>query len=140
MRPGQVVYANYGRPEDFAALEKLGIEVKDKIVLARYGGLFRGLKVWNAQKRGAKGILIFSDPADDGYAKGDVYPSGRFRPGSAIQRGQRPVPLAWPRRSIDAVRPLDQGGQAASFDDKQNGFTRRLDNMRSRGPDHSRCP
>jgi N-acetylated-alpha-linked acidic dipeptidase len=84
---GQVVYANYGRPDDFAALEKLGIEVKDKIVLVRYGEIFRGLKVHNAQKRGAKGILIFSDPADDGYAKGDTYPGGRFRPESAIQRG-----------------------------------------------------
>src|SRR5262249_28756067 len=84
---GQVVYVNYGRPEDFAALEKLGIDIKGKIVLVRYGELFRGLKVYNAQKRGAKGILIFSDPADDGYAKGDVYPQGRFRPESAIQRG-----------------------------------------------------
>ncbi len=84
---GQVVYANYGRPDDFTALEKMEIDVKDKIVLVRYGELFRGLKVWNAQKRGARGILIYSDPADDGYAKGDVYPNGRFRPGSAIQRG-----------------------------------------------------
>src|SRR5262249_21846232 len=56
-------------------------------VLVRYGELFRGLKVYNAQKRGASGILIFSDPADDGYAKGDTYPHGRFRPESAIQRG-----------------------------------------------------
>jgi N-acetylated-alpha-linked acidic dipeptidase len=84
---GQVVYANYGRPDDFAALEKLGINIKDKIVLVRYGELFRGLKVYNAQKRGAAGILIFSDPADDGYTKGDTYPQGRFRPESAIQRG-----------------------------------------------------
>ncbi|MGC8642759.1 MAG: PA domain-containing protein, partial [Isosphaeraceae bacterium] len=84
---GQVVYVNYARPEDFKALEKLGISVKDKIVLARYGGNFRGLKVLNAQKRGAKGILIYSDPADDGYAKGDVYPTGPNRPGSAVQRG-----------------------------------------------------
>jgi N-acetylated-alpha-linked acidic dipeptidase len=84
---GQVVYANYGRPDDFAALEKMGIDVKDKIVLVRYGELFRGLKVYNAQKRGARGILIFSDPADDGFAKGDTYPIGRFRPDSAIQRG-----------------------------------------------------
>ncbi len=84
---GQVVYVNYGRPDDFAALEKMGIDVKDKIVLVRYGEIFRGLKVHNAQKRGAKGILIFSDPADDGYAKGDTYPGGRFRPESAIQRG-----------------------------------------------------
>jgi N-acetylated-alpha-linked acidic dipeptidase len=84
---GQVVYANYGRPEDFATLERLGIDVKDRIVLVRYGELFRGLKVRNAQKRGARGVLIYSDPADDGYAKGDPYPDGPFRPGSAIQRG-----------------------------------------------------
>ena len=84
---GQVVYANYGRIEDFTALEKLGIVVKDRIVLVRYGELFRGLKVRNAQQRGAKGILIYSDPGDDGYAKGDVYPVGPYRSGSAIQRG-----------------------------------------------------
>ena len=84
---GQVVYANLGRPEDFEALQKMGIEVKGKIVLVRYGGLFRGLKVRNAQTRGAVGILIFSDPADDGFAKGDVYPHGPYRPSSAIQRG-----------------------------------------------------
>jgi N-acetylated-alpha-linked acidic dipeptidase len=84
---GQLVYVNYAREEDFAALEKLAISVRDKIVLARYGGNFRGLKVRSAQKRGARGILIYSDPADDGYAKGDVYPAGPFRPGSAIQRG-----------------------------------------------------
>ncbi|HMB07912.1 MAG TPA: PA domain-containing protein, partial [Isosphaeraceae bacterium] len=63
---GQVVYANYGRPEDFAALDRLGIDVKDKVVLVRYGEQFRGLKVRSAQKRGATGILIYSDPADDG--------------------------------------------------------------------------
>jgi N-acetylated-alpha-linked acidic dipeptidase len=84
---GQVVYANYGTPEDFAALDRLGVEVEGKVVLVRYGGIFRGLKVRNAQKRGAKGVLIFSDPADDGYAKGDTYPNGPFRPGSALQRG-----------------------------------------------------
>jgi N-acetylated-alpha-linked acidic dipeptidase len=84
---GQVLYANYGRPEDYEALEKMGIDVKGKIILTRYGTLFRGLKVRNAQKRGAAGILIYSDPADDGFAKGDIYPSGRFRPAAAIQRG-----------------------------------------------------
>jgi N-acetylated-alpha-linked acidic dipeptidase len=84
---GQVVYANYGQPEDFSALEKLGVDVKGKIVLVRYGGIFRGLKVRNAQKRGAAGVLIYSDPADDGFARGDVYPLGPYRPGSALQRG-----------------------------------------------------
>jgi N-acetylated-alpha-linked acidic dipeptidase len=84
---GQVVYVNYARNDDFAAVEKLGIDVKGKIVLARYGEIFRGLKVYNAQRRGAKGILIYSDPGNDGYARGDVYPHGPFRPGSGIQRG-----------------------------------------------------
>jgi N-acetylated-alpha-linked acidic dipeptidase len=84
---GQVVYANYGRPEDFEALDRLGMEVRGKLVLVRYGEIFRGLKVRNAQKRGALGIMIYSDPADDGYARGDVYPFGPFRPASAIQRG-----------------------------------------------------
>ncbi|HWE40203.1 MAG TPA: M28 family metallopeptidase [Isosphaeraceae bacterium] len=84
---GQVVYANYGRPEDFKALEDMGVSVEGKIVLVRYGGLFRGLKVYNAQKRKAIGILIYSDPADDGFARGDTYPHGPFRPPSALQRG-----------------------------------------------------
>ena len=84
---GQVIYANYGRPEDFKQLEDLGLDVRDKLVLCRYGGLFRGLKVLNAQKRGARGVLIYSDPADDGFARGDVYPDGPFRPESAVQRG-----------------------------------------------------
>ncbi len=84
---GQVVYANYGRPEDLDTLERIGVDVRGKIVLTRYGEIFRGLKVRNAQKRGAAGVLIYSDPADDGFARGDVYPFGPFRPASAIQRG-----------------------------------------------------
>ena len=110
---GQVVYANYGRPEDFAALEKMGIDVKGKIVLVRYGELFRGLKVRNAQKRGAKGILIFSDPADDGFAKGDVYPARAIPARVGDPARQRPVPLARTGRSLDAVRSFDQGSEAA---------------------------
>jgi N-acetylated-alpha-linked acidic dipeptidase len=84
---GQVVYANYGRPEDFVALDGMGVDVRGKIVLVRYGEVFRGLKIRNAQKRGARGVLIFSDPADDGYGRGDVYPHGPYRSGSSIQRG-----------------------------------------------------
>jgi len=83
----QVVYANYGTLADFDELAKLGISVKDKIVLVRYGGNFRGVKVYIAQQRGAKGVLIYSDPADDGYAKGDMYPRGPYRPASGVQRG-----------------------------------------------------
>jgi N-acetylated-alpha-linked acidic dipeptidase len=81
------VYANYGTAEDFKKLESLGISVKGKIVLVRYGGNFRGVKVYIAQQAGAVGVLIYSDPADDGYAKGDMYPRGPYRPESAVQRG-----------------------------------------------------
>ncbi len=82
-----VVYVNYGTREDFDRLEKLGVSVKGKIALVRYGGNFRGVKVYLAQQHGAVGVLIFSDPADDGYAKGDQYPRGPMRPASAVQRG-----------------------------------------------------
>jgi N-acetylated-alpha-linked acidic dipeptidase len=84
---GQVVYANYGRPDDFDQLAKLGVSVKGRIVLVRYGNMFRGLKVRLAEERGAIGVLIYSDPSDDGYAKGDIYPNGPWRHPSAIQRG-----------------------------------------------------
>ena len=83
----QVVYVNYGSPADFVRLAGMGISVEGKIALVRYGGAFRGLKVKEAQDRGAVGVLIFSDPEDDGYAAGDVYPDGPMRPESAIQRG-----------------------------------------------------
>jgi N-acetylated-alpha-linked acidic dipeptidase len=84
---GQVVYVNYGTPADYARLSGMGISVDGKIALARYGAVFRGLKVKEAQDRGAVGVLIYSDPADDGYMRGDVYPEGPMRPESAIQRG-----------------------------------------------------
>ena len=83
----EVVYANYGTLADFQQLAKLGISVKDKIVLVRYGSNFRGVKVYIAQQYGAKGVLIYSDPADDGYFRGDVYPKGPYRPETAVQRG-----------------------------------------------------
>lgn len=82
-----VVYANYGELADFKELEKLGVSVKGKIVIVRYGGNFRGVKVYIAQQYGAVGVLIYSDPADDGYFRGDVYPKGPWRPATAVQRG-----------------------------------------------------
>jgi N-acetylated-alpha-linked acidic dipeptidase len=84
---GQVVYVNYGTPADYTRLAGMGISVDGKVALARYGSVFRGLKVKEAQDRGALGVLIYSDPADDGYMRGDLYPDGPMRPGSAIQRG-----------------------------------------------------
>lgn len=82
-----VAYVNYGRQEDFAALDKLGVSVKGKIVLVRYGGNYRGVKVYIAQQKGAVGVLIYSDPADDGYYRGDAYPNGPYRPETGVQRG-----------------------------------------------------
>jgi N-acetylated-alpha-linked acidic dipeptidase len=82
-----VVYANYGTLEDFKKLASLGVGVKGKIILVRYGQNFRGVKAYIAQQYGAAGVLIYSDPADDGYARGDMYPRGPYRPASGVQRG-----------------------------------------------------
>ena len=83
----EVIYANYGRLADFKQLAKLGVSVKGKIVLVRYGGDFRGVKVYLAEQYGAKGVIIYSDPADDGFETGEPYPAGPYRPDSAVQRG-----------------------------------------------------
>jgi N-acetylated-alpha-linked acidic dipeptidase len=83
----EVVYANYGRLDDFLLLDARNISVKGRIVIVRYGQVFRGLKVWQAQVRGAAGVLIYSDPADDGFTKGPTYPDGPWRPPFSVQRG-----------------------------------------------------
>ncbi len=82
-----VVYAFKGRAEDFDWLEEKGVNVRGKICLIRYGGVFRGLKVREAAEHGAAGVLLYSDPDDDGYRKGDVHPDGPWRPEHAVQRG-----------------------------------------------------
>ena len=84
---GEVVYANYGRLEDFDQLAAQHIDLHGKIVIVRYGGNFRGVKVYIAEQRGAAGVLIYSDPQDDGYFKGDAYPIGPWRPETGVQRG-----------------------------------------------------
>jgi N-acetylated-alpha-linked acidic dipeptidase len=84
---GEVVYANYGRLEDYDELAKQHIDLHGKIVIVRYGANFRGVKVYIAEQRGAIGVLIYSDPQDDGYYKGDMYPLGPWRPESGVQRG-----------------------------------------------------
>ncbi|HEX7288225.1 MAG TPA: M28 family metallopeptidase [Candidatus Angelobacter sp.] len=83
----EVVYANYGTPDDFRRLEEMKIDVKGKIVLVRYGMNFRGVKSFVAEEHGAAGVLIYSDPWDDGYFKGDIYPKGPWRPETGAQRG-----------------------------------------------------
>ena len=82
-----VVYVNYGLPEDYEQLARLGIDVKGKIALARFGRSHRAIKALAAEERGMIGVIIYSDPADDGYGRGDVYPNGPYRSADAIQRG-----------------------------------------------------
>ena len=83
----EVVYANYGRKEDFETLKSLGIDVNGKIVIARYGGNFRGYKAKFAEANGASGLIIYTDPQDSGFTKGLVYPDGPYYNSSTIQRG-----------------------------------------------------
>ncbi|MDT7689329.1 MAG: N-acetylated-alpha-linked acidic dipeptidase [Acidobacteriota bacterium] len=84
---GQLVYVNYGVPRDYDELERRGIDVKGKVVLARYGGSWRGIKPKVAAEHGAVGCLIYSDPRDDGFFQGDVYPKGAWRSEWGAQRG-----------------------------------------------------
>jgi N-acetylated-alpha-linked acidic dipeptidase len=84
---GRLVYVNYGIPADYDELARHGISVKGAIVIARYGGSWRGIKPKVAAEHGAIGCLIYSDPADDGYAEGTVFPNGPMRPAQGVQRG-----------------------------------------------------
>lgn len=111
---GQVVFAHHGRKEDFEALAKLGVEVKGKIVVARYGGNFRGYKAKYAEEAGAIGLIIYNDPADNGYAAGPAYPEGRFANDSTVQRGSLltldytgdPLTPFVPAYTADSGRPV----------------------------------
>lgn len=84
---GQIVFVNFGLIEDYATLDSLGVSVKGKVVIARYGRSFRGIKAREAEKRGAVALMIYTDPLDDGFARGDVYPDGPMRPLEGVQRG-----------------------------------------------------
>src|SRR5437764_10858249 len=84
---GDLVYANYGVPADYEILERNGVDVRGKIVITRYGGSWRGIKPKVAAEHGAIGCLIYSDPRDDGYFQGDVYPKGAYRNENGAQRG-----------------------------------------------------
>jgi len=83
----ELVYVNYGIPADYEELERLGIKVEGKIILARYGGSWRGIKPKVAREKGAIGCILYSDPKDDGYFQGDVYPDGPYRMEHGLQRG-----------------------------------------------------
>ena len=84
---GPIVYVNYGSPADYEELERMGVSVHGAIVLARYGLTWRGIKPKVAAEHGAIGCLIYSDPHEDGYFHGDMYPKGPMRPSFGVQRG-----------------------------------------------------
>jgi N-acetylated-alpha-linked acidic dipeptidase len=99
---GELVYVNQGLPRDYEELELRGIDVRGKIVLARYGGSWRGIKPKVAAEKGAIACLIYSDPRDDGYFQGDVYPKGPFKTAGGAQRGSV---MDMPTRAGDPLTP-----------------------------------
>jgi N-acetylated-alpha-linked acidic dipeptidase len=104
-----VVYANYGLPGDYDELKKAGVDVKGKIVIVRYGNSFRGVKAKVAEDHGAVGCIIYSDPADDGYMQGDVYPKGPWRPEASGQRGSVQYLFDYPGDPLTPGRPAIPG-------------------------------
>ena len=120
---GEVVYANYGRIGDYRLLDRMGVSLQDKIVLVRYGGTpgqMRGMKVREAAVRGAAGVVIYSDPEDDGYVRGDIYPEGRWRPWEGIQRGSfLDVPI-YPGDPLTPFEPSIPGVERISYEDAGN--------------------
>lgn len=106
---GEIVYANYGLPEDFDLLEKEGVPVRGKIALVRFGRCYRGVKVRVAEMRGCAGVIVYSDPAEDGYVRGDVYPKGPWRPETAVQRGSIQYVFLHPGDPLTPGRPSVPG-------------------------------
>jgi N-acetylated-alpha-linked acidic dipeptidase len=104
-----VVYANYGLPPDYEDLTKAGVDVKGKIVIVRYGNSFRGVKAKVAEDHGAIGCIIYSDPADDGYMQGDVFPKGPWRPVASGQRGSVQYLFDYPGDPLTPGRPAVSG-------------------------------
>src|SRR5579872_7484923 len=99
---GPLVYVNYGVPEDYDQLERLGVSVKGAIVISRYGGSWRGVKPKVAAEHGAVGCLIYSDPHEDGYFQGADFPAGPYRPKDGVQRGSV---MDMPVRAGDPLTP-----------------------------------
>lgn len=121
---GQLVYVNYGLPEDYEQLAKLHIDVRGKIAIARYGRSWRGIKPKVAAEHGAIGCLIYSDPRDDGYFQGDVYPKGPFRPPDGVQRGSVADQASnWPGDPLTPGIGATKDAQRLTFDQARKDFT-----------------
>ncbi len=111
-----VVYANYGTHEDFQTLRERDVEVKDRIVIARYGGNFRGFKALFAEAAGAVGLIIYTDPDDSGYRKGIPYPEGGYANATSIQRGSIAT-LDWPGDPLTPLVAADDDAPRADPED-----------------------
>lgn len=105
-----IVYANYGRKEDFAQLRAMGVDVSGAIVLARYGRNYRGYKAKFAEEAGAAGLIMFTDPADSGYMRGLMYPEGGWSTAEQIQRGSVKT-IPWPGDPLTPGIPADQDAE-----------------------------
>jgi N-acetylated-alpha-linked acidic dipeptidase len=104
-----VAYVNYGLPADYDRLDAAGVDVRGKIVLARYGRSHRAVKIFTAEQRGAAGIVIYSDPADDGESRGQVWPQGRWRAPFQLQRGNGKYSWFWHGDALTPGRPASPG-------------------------------
>ena len=110
------MYVNYGVPEDYEYLKQQGIDVKGKIVMARYGSSWRGVKPKVAYEHGAVACLIYSDPKEDGYYVGDVYPHGPFRPKDGVQRGSVMDMSVYPGDPLSPGWASEKGSKRLSLD------------------------
>jgi N-acetylated-alpha-linked acidic dipeptidase len=117
---GELVYVNYGVPADYEQLAKLGVDVKGKIVIARYGQSWRGIKPKVAYEHGAIGCIIYSDPKDDGYWPGDTYPQGAYRPEQGVQRGSVMDMPIHPGDPLSPGKAADPGTLNAADRDKSD--------------------
>src|SRR5881394_1171308 len=134
-----LVYANYGLPPDYDALAKAGVDVKGKIVIVRYGNSFRGVKAKVAQDHGAIGCIIYSDPADDGYAQGDVYPKGPWRPVAAGQRGSVQFLFQYPGDPLTPGKPAIPGTPRLSLEEAYADMPRIPMNTRAYARPRNQC-
>jgi N-acetylated-alpha-linked acidic dipeptidase len=115
-----VVYVNYGLPGDYEALKKVGVDVRGRVVVARYGNSFRGVKAKVAEQHGALGLIIYSDPADDGYMQGDVYPNGPWRPDQSAQRGSVEYIFEYPGDPLTPGTPSIAGTPRLKMEEATN--------------------
>jgi N-acetylated-alpha-linked acidic dipeptidase len=116
----QLVFVNYGLPEDYETLAKYGIDVKGKIVIAKYGRSWRGIKPKVAQEHGAIGCLIYSDPIDDGYSAGDPYPIGAFKNDQTVQRGSIMDMVIYPGDPTTPKGASVEGATRVDHNDAEN--------------------